>query len=122
MGNGASHVDGSSDDQKQSARPFRVCVDQQSNTISLMYFTEHRFITNVNLLFVLPQFLDPEDVEFLSVDVGQKTVRLPDGLAFRTAPAVSHQVHTVTCSQQTHHITNKRPGTVSFQAQVNFFC
>lgn len=28
----------------------------------------------VHLLFILPEFLDPEDVEFVSVDVGQEAV------------------------------------------------
>lgn len=52
-----------------------------------------------NLLFILPEFLNPEDVEFVSVDVRQETVRLSERLALRCASAVSHQVHTVTCTQ-----------------------
>lgn len=44
----------------------------------------------INLLFILPEFLNSEDVEFVSVDVRQETVRLPDRLALRCASAVSH--------------------------------
>lgn len=56
---------------------------------------------NSYLLFILPEFLNPEDVEFVSVDVRQETVRLSERLALRCASAVSHQIHTVTCTQDT---------------------
>lgn len=55
----------------------------------------------MNLLFILPEFLDPEDVEFVSVDVRQETVRLSERLALRCASAVSHQIDTVTCTDDT---------------------
>lgn len=55
----------------------------------------------IDLLFILPEFLNSEDVEFVSVDVRQETVRLSDRLALRCASAVSHQIHTVTCTQDT---------------------
>lgn len=56
---------------------------------------------NSYLLFILPEFLNPEDVEFVSVDVRQETVRLSERLALRCASAVSHQIYTVTCTQDT---------------------
>ncbi len=55
----------------------------------------------MNLLFILPEFLNSEDVKFVSVDVRQETVRLSDRLALRCASTVSHQIHTVTCTQDT---------------------
>ncbi len=55
----------------------------------------------MDLLFILPEFLDSEDVEFVSVYVRQEAVRLSDRLALRCASAVSHQIHTVTCTQDT---------------------
>lgn len=55
----------------------------------------------MNLLFILPEFLNSEDVKFVSVDVRQETVRLSDRLALRCASAVSHQIHAVTCTQDT---------------------
>lgn len=51
-------------------------------------------------LFIFPQLFDSEDVKFISVHVRQETVRLPDGLPFSCASAVSHQIHTITCTQQ----------------------
>lgn len=55
----------------------------------------------INLLFILPEFLDAEDVEFVSVDVRQETVGLSERLALRCASAVSHQIDTVTCTDDT---------------------
>lgn len=55
----------------------------------------------IYLLFVLPEFLDSEYVEFVSVDVRQQTVGLSDRLSLRCASAVSHQIRTVTCTQDT---------------------
>lgn len=58
--------------------------------------------TLTDLLFILPEFLNAEDVEFVSVDVRQETVGLSDQLALRRASAVSHQIHTITCAQHRH--------------------
>lgn len=33
-----------------------------------------QILQTVNLLFILPELLNPEDVEFVSVDVRQETV------------------------------------------------
>jgi len=55
----------------------------------------------MNLLFILPEFLNSEDVEFVWVDVRQETVRLSDRLSLRCASAVSHQINTVTCTRDT---------------------
>lgn len=52
-----------------------------------------------NLLFVLPELLDAEDVQFVPIDVRQEAIGLPQRLAFRSASAVSHQIHTVTCKK-----------------------
>lgn len=61
-------------------------------------------VQNINLtdlLFILPQFLNAEDVKFVSVDMRKEAVRLSDGLALRCASAVSHQIHTVPCTRHT---------------------
>lgn len=58
-----------------------------------------RVLLLIHLLLILPEFLDSEDVEFVSVDVWQETVRLSERLALRCASAVSHQIHTVTCTK-----------------------
>lgn len=60
-----------------------------------------QILQTVNLLFILPEFLNPEDVEFVSVDVRQETVRLSERRALGGAPAVSHQINTITCTQDT---------------------
>lgn len=52
-------------------------------------------------LLILPKFLNSEDVEFVSVDVRQEAIGLSDRLALGCASAVSHQIHTVTCTQHT---------------------
>lgn len=65
---------------------------------------------NPSSLFVLPQFLNSKDVELLSVDVGEEAVRLANRLTFSGAPAVSHQIHTVTCIKL-HRIKNRRLAT-----------
>lgn len=58
-------------------------------------------LQTVNLLFVLPELLNPEDVEFVPVDVRQEPVRLSERRALGCAPAVSHQINTITCAQRT---------------------
>lgn len=55
-----------------------------------------------NSLLVLPELLNPEDVQLVSVDVGQETVGLSERRALRCAPAVSHQINTIACTQDTH--------------------
>lgn len=55
-----------------------------------------------NSLLVLPELLDPEDVQLVSVDVGQEAVRLPERWALGRAPAVSHQINAIACTQNTH--------------------
>lgn len=72
---------------------------QHSSYMDLQYIV--LVVHLINLLFILPEFLNSEDVEFVSVDVRQETVRLSDRLALRRASAVSHQIHAVTCAQDT---------------------
>lgn len=76
---------------KESRYVF-VCFFLQLDTPSLF---------QLNLLFIFPEFLDSEDVQFVSVYVGQETVGLSDRLSLRCAPAVSHQVDTVACTTDT---------------------
>lgn len=68
-----------------------------------------RILHVINSLFILPEFLNPEDVEFVSINVRQETVRLSERLALRRASAVSHQVHTVTCTRYRHTQTQSTP-------------
>lgn len=60
------------------------------------------FFQTVNLLLILPEFLDPEDVQLVSVDVRQETVWLSEWRTLGCAPAVSHQINTIACAQNTH--------------------
>lgn len=63
----------------------------------LLEYHEHQQLLHlIHSLFILPEFLNPEDVKFVSINVRQETVRLSERLALRRTSAVSHQIHTVT--------------------------
>lgn len=55
-----------------------------------------------HVLLVLPELLDAEDVELVSVDVGQQSIGLTDGVAIRGAPTVPHEIHAVPWEGREH--------------------
>lgn len=112
MESDAFHEDGSSGGQRQTALPWKFTQVKRrtfttDNWRSLLWEQSWVNVTNkqisqtVRLLFILPEFLDPEDVEFVSVDVGQEPVRLSEGRALGCTPAVPHQINAVACTQET---------------------
>lgn len=105
---------------------MKTSLSQANTTSAVMFLTaryRHGRIILLNLLLILPEFLNSEDVEFISVDVRQETVRLSDRLALRCAPAVSHQIHAITCAQHTHTHRNWQVSCVQQEtsAEMNSF-
>lgn len=107
------HEDGSSGVQRQTSPPWTRAANHKeefakkpSNIAKKEQQRDdcrHNLsLPTVNSLLILPQLLNPEDVQLVPVDVRQETVRLSERWALRCAPAVSHQINTIACTQNTH--------------------
>lgn len=81
MENGAFHEDGSSGGQRQTSPPWKFATTDDFINVTAKEeaggsrgAAHSPFFQTVNLLLILPEFLDPEDVQLVSVDVRQETV------------------------------------------------
>ena len=73
-----------------------------------------------SLLLILPELLDAEDVQLLSVDVREEPVGLTHWLALWRPLAVPHQVHTSNHSH-THTHTHGHNHTNTHMCKCMFF-